>query len=166
MEKDLKVVLAKADFCGHCKDFLPIFKRATELAKKEIPDAEFVIEELDTRIEPMAHINFEKKYGTELLKQIRGYPTVILMIGEDDNKKVDLSVEHTVGETEEAAKNFILNVKNGYKTMKSNGKSEFVSVNTQQGGRCYGNNNLDEKYRAKYIKYKSKYLELLKSSKK
>ena len=76
--------------------------------------------------------------------RIRGYPTVILMIGEDDNKKVDLSVEHTVGETEEAAKNFILNVKNGYKTMKSNGKSEFVSVNTQQGGRCYGNNNLDE----------------------
>ena len=164
MSKELKVVLVKADYCGHCKTFLPIYEKAEEFAKKSLPNAEFVIEEMDKRINPIAHENFESKYGKEILSKIDGYPTVVLIL-EKDGKKVDTIINHTVGQTIEAAKNFLQNVSNAYKTLNSNGKKEFVSVNPQQGGDCKVNNKeSNDKYKAKYIKYKSKYLSLLKST--
>ncbi len=168
MSKDLKVILAKADYCGHCKDFLPIFERTVELAKKELPNAEFVIEEMDTRIKPMSHDNFKKNYGEDIYNKVQGYPTVILIL-EKDGKKTDTTVEHAAGELEKSAEKFLNNVVNGYKTLKSGVGKSYVSVENQEGGSCCKVNkvdNSDEKYKAKYIKYKSKYLELLKSSKK
>lgn len=168
MVKDLKVILAKADYCGHCSDFLPIFKRTEEIAKKELPNAEFVIEEMDTRINPSAHQNFKSKYSEDIYNKVQGYPTVLLIL-EKDGKKTNTTVEHAAGKLEESAKKFLNNVLNGYKTLKSGSSKTFVSVENQEGGSCCKVNkinNQDEKYKAKYIKYKSKYLELLKSCKK
>lgn len=168
MGENLKVILAKADYCGHCKDFLPIFERTVELSKKELPNSKFEIEEMDTRINPSAHQNFKSKYGEDIYNKVQGYPTVILIL-EKDGEKTNITVEHAAGGLEESAKKFLNNVINGYKTLKSGVNKTFVSVENQEGGSyCKVNkvNNQDEKYKAKYIKYKSKYLELLKSSKK
>lgn len=164
MSKDLKVILVKADYCGHCRYFLPIYEKAIELAQKSLPNAEFAVEEMDQKINPMAHENFKSKYGEEILSKIEGYPTVVLIF-EKNGKKIDTQVEHTVGEKNEAAKNFLNNLNNKYNTLKSDSKKEFVSVNPQQGGDCKVNNDVtNDKYKVKYIKYKSKYLSLLKSS--
>lgn len=164
MGKDLKVILAKADYCYHCKQFLPIYEKTIELAKKQLPNAEFVIEEMDTRINSTAHENFKSKYSEDIYNKVQGYPTVILIL-EKDGKKTNTAIEHTAGELEASAKNFLNNVVNGYKTLKSEGSKTFVSVENQEGGYCCQVNKQDEEYKAKYIKYKSKYLSLLKSSK-
>ncbi len=168
MSKNLKtkVILAKADFCGHCHAFLPIFKRAIELAKKdkEIVDTEFIIKEMDSSIEPMAHKNFESEYGNDTLSLISGYPTVVILMDVDGEKKIG-TVEHTGGDTESAAINFIQNVKNGIKTIGSENKDFYIRVKKQEGGTCgLDTQVLEDKYKAKYIKYKSKYLELLKQN--
>jgi thiol-disulfide isomerase/thioredoxin len=164
MSKDLKVILVKADYCGHCRDFLPIYEKAIELAEESFSYAEFIIEEMDKRINPIAYENFKSKYGEEILSKIEGYPTVVLIF-EKDGKKIDTQIDHTVGEKNEAAKRFLNNLNNKYNTLKSDSKKEFVSVNQQQGGDCKVNNvEYNDKYKVKYIKYKSKYLSLLKSS--
>ena len=168
MSKNLKtkVILAKADFCGHCHAFLPIFKKAIELAKKdkEISNSEFIIKEMDTSIEPMAHKNFESEYGNDTLSLISGYPTVIILMEVDGDKKIG-TVEHTGGDTESAAANFIENIKNGIKTIGSQNKDFYLRVKKQEGGTCGLDTPVfEDKYKAKYIKYKSKYLDLLKQT--
>ncbi len=162
----VKVILAKADFCGHCHAFLPIYKRAMELAQKdkEISNSEFIIKEMDTSIEPMAHKNFESEYGADVLSLVSGYPTVIILMDIDGDKKFG-TVEHTGGDTETAASNFISNVKNGIKTISSEKKDFYLRPKKQEGGTCgLDTPVLEDKYKAKYIKYKSKYLDLLKQT--
>jgi hypothetical protein len=167
MGRDLKVILAKADFCSHCHSFLPIFEKAKELAKsdKELSDIKFIIEELDTDVSPMSHENFKTTYGEDVFGMIEGFPTVILL-EQRDGKKLTNSVEHTVGETEDAAKKFLEKVKNGIENLKSDVKS--IIVLKQEGGKCWSGTgtSTDNKYKDKYIKYKNKYLDLCKKLKK
>jgi hypothetical protein len=91
---------------------------------------------------------------------VSGYLTVFLKIKDKQtNEKKQQTIEHTHDENKERATDeFINNIINMYKTLKSDSSQEFISA--QKGGTMI---NMDKhNYKNKYLKYKSKYLTLKK----
>ncbi len=186
MSSKYKVILVKANFCSHCKNFLPIYGEAIKLAKKLNPNAEFEIYEMDNEVAPkdMEHMKklvpleikrameFSSKYSN-LKDKLVGYPTVYLET-EESGKKLFGEVEptaldHKKGGSEsklntDAAQRFLTNCENCYKTLISGKKDVFITV--KGGGTCNtccGSavpEESDDIYKNKYLKYKNKYLEL------
>ena len=153
---EIQVILAKRDGCGYCTMFQPIFEMAKKICEIEKPHIKF--ESYDHAL-PQEENNFNQTYkGFNIM--LEGFPTIFLQFKVNDkikntmadttqiNTKLNKTEEELV---EEAAHRFIENVLNQYKTYTSTKNETFVS--SQKGGDLY--------YKAKYLKYKSKYLSLL-----
>jgi hypothetical protein len=174
MSYDITVILAKTSWCPHCVNFTPIYESCQEKVKPELFDncsVHFQSYELDR---PLEKNRFTEEHPG-LMEHLQGYPTVYLKIM-DKNKnskpKIEI-IEHTVAKDRnslnEARDEFLENIINRYKTIKSGNTVEFKLVHShndkqpqrrgQKGGRLQNITTLEEtKYRDKYLKYKSKYL--------
>jgi thiol-disulfide isomerase/thioredoxin len=131
-----KVILSKVEWCGHCKDFLPVFNESKNLIKnnKILKNVSVDFEVYDMEQDKGI---FETKYG-ELVDKVEGYPTVFL--AEIKNDKLSKTVE--IGHAKES-EDFIKLLDTAYK-----------SFSEQKGG-----NQEQEIYKQKYLKYKTKYLQ-------
>ena len=138
-KKDYKVILSKVEWCGHCKDFLPVFNKSKNLIKN---NNMFKNVNMDFEVYDMEQDKgiFETKYG-ELVDKVEGYPTVFL--AQIKNDKLSKTVE--IGHAKEP-QDFIKLLNNAYKIFKE-----------QKGG-----NQEDDIYKQKYLKYKNKYILLKK----
>jgi hypothetical protein len=135
--KELKVILSKVEWCGHCKDFLPVFNESKNLIKN---NNMFKNVSVDFEVYDMEQDKgiFETKYG-ELVDKVEGYPTVFL--AQIKNDKLSKTVE--IGHAKEP-EDFIKLIDKAYKTF-SNQKGGFEE---------------EEIYKLKYLKYKAKYTKL------
>ena len=159
-----KVILIKADWCGHCKEFFPIFDKANkEIGKNsEYKNIEFI--SYDTHTKELINHNHNKNdkdendknkstestypYANEI-GEVDGYPTIVVIVEKNDGNEKKI-LKKIIEERGSDSKEFNEIIINTIKNLESDGKSEFVQVG--------GNKN----YEFKYIKYKSKYLELKK----
>jgi thiol-disulfide isomerase/thioredoxin len=133
-KKDYKVILSKVEWCGHCKDFLPVFNKSKNLIKN---NNMFKNVNMDFEVYDMEQDKgiFETKYG-ELVDKVEGYPTVFL--AQIKNDKLSKTVE--IGHAKES-EDFIKLLGDAYK-----------SFSAQKGGF-----EEDDIYKQKYLKYKAKY---------
>lgn len=166
MSHEITIILAKTSWCPHCVNFTPIYELAEQKIKpnNELDGCKikFASFELDNSSEKD---RFTKEYPG-LIDFLEGYPTVYFQMNESNSKtrpKTEF-INHTLSREEgkqgldKAVKEFIQNIINKYKSIKS-GKEEHITV--QNGGMSnYITSNEDNNYRIKYLKYKSKYLEL------
>lgn len=156
------VVLVKADWCGHCKEFKPIYEQANKEigANSEYKNIKFI--SYDTQTKELINHHKDDKNGNYKDKstkptypyaneigEVEGYPTIFVIVEKnDDNEKKILkkAIENRGSNSKEFNEIIIKTIKN----LESDGKRETVLVG--------GNIN----YELKYQKYKSKYLELKK----
>ncbi len=169
MSQEITIILARASWCPHCKDFEPIFEN-TKNVISEFDD--LINEKINFEDYDFADDNIKNKFIFSHLKgmdKISGYPTVLINIKNKSSKTNDyIPIEHVIldekdGSMEkqlnEASKRFLSKVVSVLKTKNSDGKIKYV----QEGG---SNNNLnktslnEETHREKYLKYKYKYLKL------
>ena len=140
MTNNTIVILIKANWCGHCDRFTPIFE---ETKKNNSNNYKFEVYDLadeNSKDKNMFHLNH---YKSEDL--IDGYPTVLIK----KNKKY-IKIDHTViddkvNEKEQINKasiEFLNNIKTGIKNLEASEGQVFI------GG----------SYKKKYYKYKTKYL--------
>jgi thiol-disulfide isomerase/thioredoxin len=134
-----KVILSKVEWCGHCKDFLPVFNESKNLIKNNKTFKNISVDFETFDMEQDKGI-FETKYK-ELVDKIEGYPTVFLAQIKNDklSKTVEIGHANKPGE-------FIKLISNAY-----------LDFSKQKGG----NQNVleNELYKQKYLKYKTKYLQ-------
>lgn len=173
--EEVKVILAKASWCGHCTRFSPIFDKA-----KEIYDADELNSEnrylkkykIDFKPYDLADTSDSNSFNLvhfPAVEKVKGYPTILVKInidGKNDYHEVNRSlVNESSNESEdeltkEAAHKFLTNIVNLIKSLKSDKKKLFVQTG---GSIIYEKTSLVEKeYRDKYLKYKMKYLKLKK----
>ena len=134
--KELKVILSKVKWCGHCTDFLPIFNKSQEFVKKNkiLKNVKVNFEVYD--MEEDAGL-FKTKYE-DLVDQIKGYPTVFVTQIEDGKRIKTVDIDYS-----DNPEIFIENISKTYNKL------------TQNGGF-----NEEELYKQKYLKYKAKYIQL------
>jgi hypothetical protein len=165
MKQEILIILTKAGYCGHCKNFEPIY----EIAKNIYKSNDF-LKNYNIKFEDYDMVNNDIKNTfiinhNNIKDKIQWYPTVFINIRDtnDKNNIVNeyLTIEHTVidpkndekNQQQEAAKRFLENIINSIKTMETENKITYI----QTGGINASDNNL---YKKKYLKYKSKYFEL------
>ena len=74
IDSEKKVVICKADWCGHCKKAAPEFKKLKEASPITLPDgSKATVEILDAD----AHKEEIAKYS------VKGYPSIFVMSGND-----------------------------------------------------------------------------------
>jgi len=147
--KGLKVILSKVAWCGHCKDFLPVFNESKNLIKnnKTLKNINIDFEVYDMEEDKGI---FKTKYE-ELVDKVEGYPTVFL--AQLKNDKISKTVEIGHAQNPDA---FIKLIDDAFKDFskltggdtKENSKKESILI--------------DDLYKKKYLKYKTKYLNLKK----
>ena len=166
MSEKITLLLAKANWCGHCKKFEPIYDHSEEKYKnnKYLNKYEIKFEKYD-----LADDNEKNKFMLSHFKamdKVKGYPTLFVNIR--DGKKNDY---HMISHTQEdqsikgdearridASEKFLENVSNLLKSLESDSKVSYVQTG---GNMTLPQSTLeDEVYRKKYLKYKTKYLEL------
>jgi len=137
--EELKVILSKVEWCGHCKDFLPVFNESKNLIKNDkiLKNININFEVYDMEKEKGL---FETKYKN-LVDKVEGYPTVFL--AKVKNDKISHTVE--IGHAQNPD-NFIKLIGDAYS-----------DVLKQTGGTTE-----DDIYKQKYLKYKAKYFKLKK----
>jgi len=159
MSDKIKIILARANWCGHCKDFEPIYDLSQIFYKnnKFLKEYNINFENYD-----MADNDIKNKFMLNhfnAMDQIEGYPTILINIKNKENNKY-YNIQHTVRDykisnnkeqIENAALRFLDNISNKIKSLNSDNKILY----TQTGGK-----NQNELYKKKYLKYKSKYLNL------
>ena len=130
-----KVILSKVEWCGHCKDFLPVFNESKNLIKnnKILKNVSVDFESYDMEKDKGI---FETKYS-DLVDKVEGYPTVFLAQIKNDKLSKTVEIGHAP-----KAKDFIKLISNAYE-----------DFSNQTGG------NQNELYKQKYLKYKTKYLQ-------
>lgn len=183
MTQKISIILIRANWCPHCQHFEPIFENAKKIYKKHdyLKDFEIGFEDYDLANDDVKN-TFMINHN-DIKDKIQGYPTVFINLKNKTSKQNDyFMVEHSVindkvdklKQVEEAAINFLLNITNVLKSFNSENKVLFI----QKGGDNFNKENklnqlnqcaiggsiLDIKnkdlYKAKYLKYKSKYIEL------
>ena len=138
--KELKVILSKVGWCGHCIDFLPIFNKSKNLIKnnKILKNVKVDFEVYDMEEDKGI---FETKYGN-LVDKIEGYPTVFLAKVKNDKISETVEIGHS-----QKSENFIKLITDAY-----------AGFSQQKGGANNNEDELNELYKLKYLKYKAKYL--------
>ena len=166
--KEIFIVLAKAEWCGHCKSFQPIFKLSEEKLKENayLKDKKIKFEIYDVENET-GKKSFSQKYSEEKLSKIDGYPSAFVAILDknkiDKFEEVNTTREKDGKTKDDAAKDFLTNLEVKLKTILSENKDKYVNTDKTNGQHGGGENIIN--YRDKYLKYKNKYLELKKRSK-
>jgi len=143
-----KVILAKASWCPHCDNFMPVYDKASE---KYGENYEFSFYDFADDAPSPNKSNFEDEHQ-ELVDLVDGYPTVFLKRDNKTHTKINTSVIKN-NNLEKAVNEFGNNIENGYKNLISDKKMEYISL----GGGLINNNDY---YKNKYMKYKQKYFEL------
>lgn len=135
--KRLKVILSKVDWCGHCKDFLPVFNESKNLIKnnKTLKNVSVDFEVYDMEQDQGI---FETKYS-KLVDKVEGYPTVFLAQIKNDKLLKTVEIGHA-----QKSEDFLKLIIDAYK-----------NFSQQTGG-----NQEDDIYKQKYLKYKAKYTKL------
>lgn len=165
-DNNIVVILAKANWCGHCQRFSPVFEYSSENYKNNeyLKNYNIKFESYD-----LADDDEKRNFMLSHLKaydKVDGYPTVLILINKD-NKINYHNINHVEVENikdkkqiSSSSKIFIENISNALKSLNSENKSLFLQI----GGNINNNKTLlsEEKYRNKYLKYKSKYLNLKK----
>ena len=185
MNQKISIILARANWCPHCQHFEPIFENAKKLYKKHdyLKDFEIGFEDYDLANDDV--MNTFMLNHNDIKDKIQGYPTVFVNLKNKTSKQNDyFTIEHTVTanddkideskQIEQAAINFLINISNGLKSFNSENKVLFIqkggnnlnTINTKNkfnqcaiGGSLIELKNKDI-YRDKYLKYKSKYIQL------
>lgn len=177
---EIKIVLVKANWCGHCKTFEPLY----EEAKKKYKKIDFLVNNItdffkyDVNDEKEKE-NFTKDYSEKIFSSIVGYPTVLLIISDNDKHKDDESKHkiyeiNTTKKTDKKTENevineFLNNIEAKLKTILSENKNTYINTETDTeeeeekvhtGGAFIKNNINYIDYKKKYYKYKHKYLKL------
>lgn len=176
MEDEIHIILAKANWCGHCKNFEPIYTMAEKIYKdnKFLKNYNIEFEQYD-----MADDDGKNKFMLNHLNaidKIKGYPTVMINIRNLSDKKNEY---HEISHSERdfnkrdeqeqilsGSNNFLTNIENLLKSLESDGKVQYVQAGGSGSNSGYTNNTVshstleNEMYRKKYLKYKSKYIEL------
>ena len=131
---ELKVILSKVGWCGHCTDFLPIFNESKNLIKnnKILKNVKVDFEVYDMEEDKGL---FDTKYKN-LSNKVKGYPTVFL--AQVKNNKILEPVE--VGHAQKK-EDFIKLISDAYLSLPKKGGFE------------------EDMYKLKYLKYKAKYLQ-------
>ena len=137
--QELKVILSKVSWCGHCTNFLPVFNKSQKLTKnnKYLKDTKvnFEVYDMEEDLEKFKSNNYE-----DLLPQINGYPTVIVTSLKNGKRVNTEIIDHSTDPLE-----FINTVGETYNKLVS-----------QSGGF----KEEEDLYKQKYLKYKQKYTEL------
>ncbi len=189
MTQKISIILTRANWCPHCQHFEPIFENAKNTYKKQdyLKDFEIKFEDYDLANDDVNN-TFMLNHN-DIKDEIQGYPTVFVNLKNKTSKQNNyFTVEHTVIDSnidkskqiEEATEKFLQNITNGLKSLDSENKVLFI----QKGGHYLNNKNqLDQLnqlnklnqcgiggsisdiknkdlYKAKYLKYKSKYIQL------
>lgn len=161
MSQKIKIILAKSSECIYCQYFEPIFKTAENIYKLNdfFKNQELIFDNYNM-IDKTVMTTFKNNYS-ELINQIKGYPTVFIYIEDTSNNKIIdfMMINHVIidpkidkkKQVEEAANRFLENIINGIKTLKSDNKIEYIQT---------GGVSINVNYKSKYLKYKSKYHEL------
>jgi thiol-disulfide isomerase/thioredoxin len=137
-KQELKVILSKVAWCGHCTNFLPVFNKSQKLTKnnKYLKDTNVNFEVYDME-EDLA--KFKSNNYEDLLPQINGYPTVIVTSLKNGKRVNTEIINHSTDPRE-----FINTVGETYNKLIS-----------QSGGL-----REEDFFKQKYLKYKQKYIEL------
>jgi len=161
----IKILLVKADWCGYCRMFIPIFNKAKEILKNK--DSKFELTAYEFADEKQNNLEKDIKSKNDFLnnyssleKKIEGYPTVFMIVNDKDYNINTTSINENISkdkQLEDAANKFINNILQTHKTVTSDRKDNYIA---HSGGNIFNNDII---YRNKYIKYKSKYLELSKN---
>jgi thiol-disulfide isomerase/thioredoxin len=132
--KRLKVILSKVDWCGHCKDFLPVFNESKNLIKnnKTLKNVNVDFEVYDMEQDKGI---FQTKYE-KLVDKVEGYPTVFLAQIKNDKLSKTVEIGHA-----QKSEDFVKLITNAY-----------MGFTQQKGGN-------QDPYKQKYLKYKAKYLQ-------
>ena len=178
MTQKISIILARANWCPHCQHFEPIFENAKLLCKTHdyLKDFEIKFEDYDLANDDVKNTFILNHYNIK--DKIQGYPTVFVNLKNKTSKQNDyFTIEHTAiddnnldesKQIEKAAMNFLLNITNGLKSFNSENKVLFVhkgGKNFKEVNNCViGGSLIDLKnkdiYKEKYLKYKSKYMNL------
>jgi thiol-disulfide isomerase/thioredoxin len=170
MSKEITVILARAGWCGHCQDFEPIYEETRENYSNDkfLNNYKINFKDYDLATN-QGKTNFTINH-LDAVNMVEGYPTVIVNVNDKKNKNNKYyTISHTVidekinGDKEkkkEASTKFLVNLTNLIKSLDSDSKILYM----QTGGENikYQSSLNEEIYRKKYLKYKSKYLELKK----
>jgi thiol-disulfide isomerase/thioredoxin len=136
--QELKVILSKVAWCGHCTNFLPVFNKSQKLTKNnkylKNTNVNFEVYDMEEDLAKFKSNNYE-----DLLPQINGYPTVIVTSLKNGKRVNAEIINHSSDPLE-----FINTVGETYNKLVS-----------QSGGY-----EEEEFYKQKYLKYKFKYTEL------
>lgn len=141
-----KVILYHANWCGHCKTFMPEW----ENLKKKLDELKIKHEEYEA-----------DKNKDKIPKDIEGYPTIRLI----KNSEIDDDYDDYIGErTVDAIIKFIENSEEN----PTGGKYSHCGGG-KNGGQRSTKENIQQKddkyYEIKYYKYKNKYIRLKNDSK-
>jgi thiol-disulfide isomerase/thioredoxin len=147
MSNKIEVILAKANWCPHCTNFMPVFEKSTEDYGKEY---EFSYYDFADDAASPNKSNFDNDHG-ELSSLIEGYPTVFVKINKSHTQVNPTII--TNNNIDKAVKDFIKNIQIGCKTIMSGGKVEHINL---EGGSIEKNII----FKNKYMKYKEKYFKL------
>ncbi len=157
-----KIILVKANWCGHCHHFFPIFKKANKLnSNKDIKylsydtatkeyiehdksDDDENQDESKNKYKNKSSREFKNDYP-KLENSISGFPSVVIILKDKDGKEIDnMLIEHVIIDDKEgktlnekykkAAERFNKNVLNGMNTLKSGKKTLYVEANDNKLG--------------------------------
>jgi thiol-disulfide isomerase/thioredoxin len=169
MSKEITVILARAGWCGHCQHFEPIYKKTIEIHSNDkfLSKYNIIFKNYDLANDA-DKTNFTINH-LAAINMVEGYPTVLVNVNDKENKEDKYyTISHTVVDEnikedeqhEEASKRFLVNIANLIKSLNSDSKVLYI----QTGGAMikYKTSLKEEIYRNKYLKYKSKYIELKK----
>lgn len=158
------VILIKTSWCGHCKNFEPIFNNTNEFLKKDkkLKKNNFNMKSFDFANETIKK-KFEDEYG-KVAQYIDGYPTVFLRSESKNNVKyTTVETAHEDGAIKENDKR----LNNATEKFVKNIKESYDSLSAQKGGsydcmleKSLENHLSDIYYKKKYENYKNKYLKL------
>lgn len=170
MSKEITVILARANWCGHCQDFEPIYEETIKNHDNEKISNKYNISFKNYDLATNEGKTSFTINHLDAVKMVEGYPTVIVNVNDKQNKNNKYyTISHTLideninGEDEqkqEASERFFTNITNLLKSIDSDSKI----LHMQTGGAMvnYQTSLKEEIYRKKYLKYKSKYIELKK----
>ena len=167
---EIKVVLVKASWCSHCITFEPLYEKAKEEYKKKESLKDNIINffKYDEQKEKE---KFIEDYSEKIFSSIKGYPTVLLIISDNEKYKDDESKHkiyeiNTTKKTDEKTENeaineFLNNIEAKLKTILSKNKNTYINTEEAHTGGGIIKNNINYiDYKKKYYKYKHKYLKL------
>lgn len=170
MSKEISVIFVRASWCGHCRNFEPIFEKTKQNYLDNDFFKDYKMNFVDYDLEsPERKFSFESSHP-DATKLISGFPTIIIKIADNDKIGKYHTIEHTVvaskfkerDQHREASNEFLNNLIDLIKTVNSDQKITYtheVRFNNK-----FRTPLSEKKLRNKYLKYKSKYLKLKKSN--